>query len=452
MPSVYPFRSVQYAQRPDQSSLVAPPYDVLGAASKQRLLEKDPRNIVAVDLPHTPAKELGPPSAYAAAAAKYRGWLAEGTLRPSPQPVMFAYRQTARTPAGNMSQRCGMACCVDTVPFGPREGGGILPHEETFSGPKEDRLALMKATRAQLSPIFGLHADEHGYATKLLHSVMAKSTPDITADMGDGVKHEAWTISDEQTVRAYQQALKGEDIFIADGHHRYNTALNYLRELESGERRAEMGPDHPARRCMMVLVGMSDPGLLIWPTHRLLGGMKDYTLDRFLAAGGKHFSIAPIGGDVTKLEAAMENAAAASRGRNVLGLLDVGSGRCFTAVAINPDPLEGEFPAKPRAWRGLDVAVIQYIIVEQVCQPLLNGGQPVMWAFPHTIKEVQEIAGGSETGAGGGKAFAPQLAVIVRPTPLEAVRDVSRANELMPQKSTFFYPKLATGLFMNPLE
>ena len=137
-------------------------------------------------------------------------------------------------------------------------------------------------------------------------------------------------------------------------------------------------------------------------------------------------------------------------GHNVLGLLDFASGRCFLATTKAPDPLRTAFPDQSEAWRTLDVAVIQHLIVEKICQPKLNNGEPVKWAFPHSIKEVVEIGRGQETGAGGGAGFA-QLAVIVRPTPLDAVRDISRNNELMPQKSTFFYPKLATGLFLNPL-
>jgi uncharacterized protein (DUF1015 family) len=451
MPSVYPFRAVQFAPRPDLSTFVAPPYDVLDGPAKRRMLDRNPKNIVAIDLPHTPAKELGPPEAYAAAAKLYRDWLAEGTLKRGDRPAMFAYRQTTKTADGQVSRRSGMACCIDAVPFGPRVGGGILPHEETFSGPKEDRFALMKATAAQLSPIFGLHADEQGTATKLLQEVMSKSQPDITADMGDGVLHEVWTITDEQTISAYQKALAGEDVFIADGHHRYNTALNYIRHLEA-ESGKPLPADHPARRCMIVLVGMSDPGLIIWPTHRVLGGMKDYSIDRFIEAAKPHMTVTPAGDDITRLESAMQAAAEGAAGRNVLGLYDVASGRTFVATLAASDPLAEKFPGKPKAWRQLDVAVIQYLLVNQIAEPVLNGGQPVKWAFPHTIKEVREICSGSETGAGGGKSFTPQLAVIVRPTPLAAVRDVSRAGELMPQKSTFFYPKIATGLFVNPLE
>ncbi len=447
MPSVFPFRAVQFADGPDQSALVAPPYDVLDAAGKQRLLERDRRNIVGIDLPHTPAKELGPPAAYQSAADTYRAMLASGVLRRLDQPAMFAYRQTFTAADGRSTvQRTGMACTVETVPFGPRPGGGILPHEETFSGPKQDRMALMHATRTQLSPIFGLHADERGEASRLLATVCATRPADRTARTDDGTRHEVWTIHDEPTVSAYQRALAGEDVFIADGHHRYTTGLGYVSDME---RAGPVGPDHPARRCMMVLVGMSDPGLVIWPTHRVLGGMRDYSIDRFLGAASEHLRVEPIAGDLRAVDSALN--ALAGMGEERFALWDFDRRQGYVACPARPDALATRFPDRPRAWRTLSVAFCQYVLVEQVCQAKLNAGEAVRWAFPHTIAEVEVIGRGAETGAGGGGGFA-QLAVLVRPTPLEAVREVSRANQLMPQKSTFFYPKLATGLFMNPLE
>lgn len=447
MPTVHPFRAVQFQQgKGDLSAVIAPPYDVLSKAQKDALVAKDARNIVALDLPHTPAKELGPPEAYARAGDSFRAMLKGGTLGRRDKPAIFAYRQTFDF-MGKRFERCGMACCTDALAFGPRPGGGILPHEETFSGPKEDRLALMKATRAQLSPIFGIIADEQGAATKLVRGIMQTQPPTATGNMGDGVTHELWTIEDPQIIRNYQKALEGQDVFIADGHHRYNTALNYLKGLEAA---GPVPADHPARRVMMVLVGMSDPGLAIGPTHRVLGGMRDYTFDAFKLAAAGLLDITPSGGDLSKLEAAMASVAKGTR-RNVLGLYDFKTRQCYTCTPAVDDPLAASFPTKPKPWRLLDVALVQYLIVEKICQPKLNAGNPVKWAFPHSVGEVAEIGSGQETGSGGGAGFA-QLAVIVRPTPLDAVRDISRANELMPQKSTFFYPKLATGLFINSLE
>jgi uncharacterized protein (DUF1015 family) len=451
MPAVYPFNAVQFNKgKGDVSALVAPPYDVLDAASKGALLEKDGRNIVAIDLPHVPAKELGPESAYRGAADAYRSMLESGDLTRRQTPAIFAYRQSY-TFEGRSLQRCGVACTVETVPLGPdtdgSRGGGILPHEQTFSGPKEDRMALMKATQAQISPIFGLHPDENGRASELVRSVMESRAPDMTADLGDGVTHEVWTIEDDKTISAYQDALKGEDVFIADGHHRYNTAVNYLQWLES---QGEVAPDHPARRTMFVMVSMSDPGLAIGPTHRVLGGMKDYTIEKFIEAAAGTLNVEAVDNDPQKFDGQIDHIATREE-TNTMGVYDFDTGLCFAAWPAVPDLLEDRFPDKPEAWRKLDVAIIQHVIVEEICEPALNGGEPIKWAFPHTIDEVLAIGRGEETGSsiqGGGR---PQLAIIVRPTPLEAVREISRANELMPQKSTFFYPKLATGLFMNPL-
>lgn len=448
MPAVYPFAAVQYKDDTgDLSALVAPPYDVLDEAGKQRLISKNASNIVRIDLPHTPAKELGPASAYQAAAAGYQSLLSSGVLTARSTPAMFAYRQTFQT-GGKPVKRTGMCCCVDVVPFGPREGGGVLPHEETFSGPKEDRMALMRATGVQLSPIFGLHADAQGTATKLLAQLTSTKRPDITASTDDGTLHEVWTIDHPAAINAYRDALAGEDIFIADGHHRYTTGLNYLREQEAAGTATDA-----TRRCMMVLIGMNDPGLVIWPTHRVLGGMSGYSLDAFVAATHGILSLLPFAGKVEDLESELLNVTSPgpNRQQNVIGLYDFATGRCFTASFAKKDPLRDRFADKPQAWRDLDVALIQYIVVEQVCQAKLNGGNPVKWAFPHTTAEVLSIGRGEETGAGGGKNFA-QIAVIVKPTPLSSVQSVSRANQLMPQKSTFFYPKLATGLFMNPLK
>ncbi|MCB1280107.1 MAG: DUF1015 domain-containing protein [Salinibacterium sp.] len=442
MPRVEPFEAVQFhGGRGDMSSVVAPPYDVLDADDKAALVARDEHNVVSIDLPHVPPKELGPPKAYAHAAKLLDTWLADGTLSQRSQPAMFAYRQTFDF-MGSRHHRCGMFAAVETAELGPRPGGGILPHEETFSGPKEDRLALMRATRHQLSPIFGLHADQSGEGTRVVRGVMEARQPDATARTADGVLHELWTVEDAGVIKAYQRALEGEDIFIADGHHRYNTAVNYLKELsESGE----VPSDHSARRCMMVIVGMSDPGMVIGPTHRVLGGMAGYSWDAFARAAADHMKIEELGGDPHAIEPALEGRGTA------IGLLDFATGRTFIATPKNVDPLADSFGDKSKAWRTLDVTFVQEVLVERVCKPALNNGQPVKWAFPHTIDEVLEIGSGAETGAGGGSGFA-QIAAILRPTPLDAVRDICLAGELMPQKSTFFYPKVYTGLVLRSLE
>ena len=447
MPAIHPFKAVQYnLGQGDVSELIAPPYDVLDLAAKKAMLDRNAHNAVGIDLPHVPAKELGPDAAYQGAGDSYRSMLESGVLSQRETPAIFAYRQTFEF-EGKPFQRCGMAVTLDTVAFGNRDGGGILAHEQTFGGPKEDRKALMNASACQFSPIFGLHPDEDGSAVAILHGVMESRDADMHADMGDGIKHEIWTIDDAETIAKYQASLAGDDVFVADGHHRYNTALDYLADLES---KGEVASDHPARRTMFVLVSMSDPGLAIGPTHRVLGGMEHYTIEKFIEVSQGLLNIEPIANDPNEFLSQMDTMAE-REGTNVFGIYDYATGLCFGAWPAVKDPLDMQFPKQSPAWRNLDVAIIQHLIVEEICQPELNNGDPINWAFPHSIEEVIAIGKGEETGssiAGGGK---PQLAVIVRPTPLDAVRDISRAGELMPQKSTFFYPKLATGLWFNPL-
>ena len=444
MPDVFPFSAVTYADTESTrlSRRIAPPYDVLDAEARDALVAEDQANIVAVDLPHLPVKELGPPEAYEQAAERYRSWLDGGILQRSQQPVMFAYRQTY-TFEGRTYGRTGMACTVEVKPFGTRPGGGVLPHEQTFSGPKADRLALMEATRTQLSPIFSLHEDAEGRANEILQEVCRSRPADAAGKLDDGVLHEIWRIDDTATIGAYRQALVGEDVFIADGHHRYNTALNYLAKLEQD---GPVPADHPSRRCLMILVGMSDPGLVIGATHRVLGGMSDFDLQTFLSAAEGRLDFEEVEGGLDAVDGAI--AAAADRHTNVFGIYDYASGRTLVASPTVADPLAAAHSDRDPSWRALDVAVVQHLVVEEICQPACNGGQPVQWAFPHSLEEVRQI--GEKEGGGWG-AFRPQVGIIVRPTPLAGVRAVSRAGELMPQKSTFFTPKMATGLFLNPL-
>lgn len=447
MPDVHPFQAVQYRSGVgDVSDLVAPPYDVLDAAAKADLLVRNPANIVGIDLPCVPASRLGPPECYENAAKGFQNLLAQGTLSRREKPAMFAYRQTY-TFGGRQLERCGMACTLDTAPFGPRKGGGVLPHERTFGGPKEDRLALMRATRCQLSPIFGLYHDEGGAGAGIVRRIVGSRPADMTADLGDGVEHEVWTVEEGPDMDAFRAALAGQDVFIADGHHRYTTAINYLAELEKS---GPLPPDHPARRTMFVLVSMDDPGLAVGPTHRVLGGMDGYTLEAFTEACAGILHVEAIDNDPHGIERQLVTIADREESQ-VVGLYDYATGLCFAGWPAVPDPLEHRFPDKPGAWRLLDVTLIQHLIVEEICEPALNGGKPVRWAFPHTIDEMLAIGRGDMASAGVDGSGKAQLAVIVRPTPLEAVREISRAGELMPQKSTFFFPKLLTGLFLHPL-
>jgi len=382
-------------------------------------------------LPHLPPKTVGPDETYLQAATVFNQMIESGVLRKRTTPVIYVYQQTYTVNSITYKRR-GVIANVQLQDFGKGENnfGGIFPHEQTFSAPKEDRLKLMKATQAQLSPIFGLFADEVGNVQPLLDQVANAGNPTFHANTeNDGVLHEVWVIEDAGQIQKFQAALAPCDTFIADGHHRYGTALNY---------RDELGPfpeGHPATQCLFVLVSLTDPGCLVLPTHRVLGGMTDYSFEKLAAASAGQLVIKPFQGTLDQLEAALPDA-----GPHAMGLYDPAYGMAIATTA-DPDPLKDTHANMSSAWRSLDVAVLQHLIVESICEPTFCKGSKVTWKFPHSLNEAKQIT----------QTDAYQLCVVMQATPLGAIGDVCSRGELMPQKSTFFYPKLATGLAINPI-
>jgi uncharacterized protein (DUF1015 family) len=411
---------------------------VLDARRKADLMALSPYNIVTLDLPHLPAKTVGTDETYAWAGHLMRHWVERGVLARRTAPAMFVYRQSYQAVVAGATrafQRRSLLCNLALREFGPAADGtgGVFPHEQTFAGAKEDRLKLMRATRAQLSPIFGLFSDPADAVGLVLQRVIDATPPALTARTAeDGVLHEAWPVEDLAGLAALERALAGKDVFIADGHHRYNTALNYRRELEAA---GPLPQGHPAHSCLFVLVALQDPGMIVLPTHRVLGGMPGFTWEGFASAAAAHWRLTPFAGDLAALEAALPRA-----GRHAVGLTD--GTHLAIAQPVRADPLAATHPTQSEAWRSLDVAIVQHLLVEAVCEAKLTPqGGKVAWKFPHTLQQLQ-----ADVAAAG-----YSLGVILQPTPVDAVRRVSEAGELMPQKSTFFYPKLATGLAINPL-
>lgn len=456
MPQISPIHAICYHDRPDGdwSGFIAPPYDVIDKELKRRILTANTRNIVAIDLPHLPASSPGPKEVYRQAGETFRRWLEYGILVRRPRPGLFAYQQTfvnaAQVGASNEMppatlRRRGLIAAVRVQPFGRQAGvaGGIHPHEQTYSGPKEDRFRLMRESKAQFSPIFGLYSDVRGQMGEVLTDVIGSGRPYYKGKtVQDQVLHELWPIEDSGLIRACCDALGGVDIFIADGHHRYTTALNYREYLIQS--RGALPEEHPANFCMFTLVSMEDPGMVIWPTHRVLGGMTGWSMERLRSASGGVLKITPFSGKtLAELEAALPGA-----GPHAIGLYDPswGGGPLAIAQTVDGDPLQGRFGDKSAAWRQLDVAVVQHLIIEELCQAHFcgsgGGEERITWKYPHTLEQLR-----IDTESPG-----YQVGLILQPPSLESVKQVSEAGEVMPQKSTFFYPKLATGFVIHSLE
>ncbi len=410
MAEIRAFRAIRYDHirlGGDLSSVIAPPYDVLDQRDKDELLARSDRNIAALDLPHIPPKSLGPPECYARSADSLEQWLKDGTLTRETQPALYLYHQVFEH-GGKQYTRRKFFATVRLVPFSE---GVVLPHEETFGGPKEDRLALTKATKCNMSPVFGIYTDPED-AIGQAFATIASRDPDATATM-DGVENRLWIVTNSSTIERVAGLMGPKRVFIADGHHRYGTALNYRNWL--AKEQGDLPADHPANYVLMVLGSMNDPGSLILPYNRVLVG-PDASLTNLTEAWADGTEPSDAASADLVLHAGADGAERPLR---------------FTDRA-RLDQLE---PERSEAWRALDVAYLhRYLITE------LARGLELNVRYVKSADDARALAR-EEKG----------VALLLNATPMEHLRGVSEAGELMPQKSTYFYPKLATGFTINPL-
>ena len=431
MAQIRPFAGVRYARTHDISSMIAPPYDVLDDKGKAALQARHPNNIVTVDLPFVPPKTTGPDAVYEQAALTLQAWLSAGILHRDGRPALYPYAQTYEH-AGKTCHRRGFIALVRLSPFGE---GHVIPHEKTYAGPIEDRMKLMRATGMQLSPIFGLFSDPKKEVTTLLYQNLAR--PALTGTL-DGVKNDLWSVIDADTENQAIDLMGHKPIYIADGHHRYTTALQYKLELEK-ENRGPLPPAHPANWCMFVLVGMQDDGLLILPTHRLVGGLENFSVTALKTAVGESFDIQEAAVPPDRVHDFAENLQ--NDAPHTFGLYDGATRSAYTMRLKNPDVLKQLEPAKSDAWRSLDVAILQRYLFEEILQPKFAAGKELIKGYTADPRAI--------TPQVDGKKY--QIALLLRSTPLHALEELGKHDEVMPQKSTYFYPKLATGMVLNPL-
>lgn len=434
MARIRPFAGIHYTRRPELnfSNVIAPPYDVLDEKGKARLQASSPNNIVNIDLPHLPAKTAGPDEVYVQSANTLKNWLADGTLQRDQRPATYVYSQTYEH-GGRSFHRRGFIALVRLSEFGQ---GQVVPHEKTYKGPIEDRLKLMRATKVQLSPIFGLFSDPRNRVTNLLYSKVAK--PYLTGTL-EGVKNDLWTVIDAEVENQLIDLMKDTPIYIADGHHRYTTALQYKKEIEE-QHGGPLPPNHPANWCMFVLVGMQDPGLLILPTHRLIGGLQGFDMTGFTAALGNDFEVIATPLRPDHVDEFAETLAGYPG--HSFGLYDGKTKKLYVLRLKNEQILKPFEPNQSDAWRSLDVAILQRYLLDEVIQPKFNAGKELTKGY---TADPNAIAPQVDSGA-------YQLALLLKPTPLHALEELGKHGEVMPQKSTYFYPKLATGMVINPLE
>ncbi len=434
MAHLRPFNAIHFSRRDgfDVSNLIAPPFDVQDEVSKAALQAKDPHNIVSIDLPHLPPKAAGPAEKYESANLTLEAWLNRGVLIQDARAAFYPYQQTYEL-HGRVHHRKGFYALVRLSPFGQ---GQVVPHEKTYKGAIEDRFALMRATRCQLSPIFGLYSDPRKDVAGLLYENLGR--PELTATL-DGVKNELWSVTDSEVENQVIDRMGTKPVYIADGHHRYTTALAYQKEMEE-QNGGPLPTNHPANFCLFVLIAMQDDGLLIQPTHRLIGGLDWFDIDAFKAALGDH-------AEITDTMLAPEMVAhwaeeyLPKKPAHTFAVYDGRTRRLFELRLKNIDVLEKLEPAQSEGWRRLDVAILQRYLLEEVIQPSFTEGKEVTKGYTADARTIVNQVDGSNY----------QIALLLQSTPLHSLEELGKHHEVMPQKSTYFFPKLATGMVINSL-
>jgi uncharacterized protein (DUF1015 family) len=418
MADVRPFRALRYdlARTGGLGAVAAPPYDVIDAAGRAALVQRSPHNIVRIDLP------VADGDPYAHAAELLDRWQGEEVLVRDDAPALWALEQDYTGPDGRAYRRHGFLASVGVQDYGP---GRIRAHERTHPGPKEDRLRLTRATHANLSPIFSLYDDPAGAAWAALSPHLA-GAPWGTVTDDDGTVHRVWRVGNVAAADAVHAALAGAELLIADGHHRYETARAYAEEV---------GGDGGHRRVLMCLVALQDPGLTVFPTHRLLTGLDGAAraaLDGALAR------------DWTSADVALEELEPAGNGPVRIGLLDAREPDRPRRLTLREASIaDAALPGRPEPYRRLDTAVLEALVLEQ--------------ALGMTEDDISHLNGlayarDAAEAVARVRAGAADVAFFMGATPVERVGAVAAAGATMPPKSTYFFPKVLTGMVLHPLD
>jgi uncharacterized protein (DUF1015 family) len=422
MADVQPLRALHYEPTVvgDISQVVAPPYDVIDSEQRTALLARSPFNIVAVDLPQ-PGDDGR--DAYEAAGEQLESWQRQGAMVRDAEPALWAHTQDYSGPDGVARVRSGFFCRVRIEGYGP---GRVRPHERTHPGPKEDRLRLTRATKANVSPIFSLYSDPEQAAWKALEpSTAGAPWADVTD--GDGTRHRLWRVSDPATVAAVQAATADAELLIADGHHRYETMDAYAEEV---------GGEGEHRYILMCLVALQDPGLTIFPTHRLVRGLDEARRASLRETLERDFEITEVRADQLAPEPNDEPTPLQ------MGYVDDRDERSYRLVLKDQSIADAALAEHSTPYRHLDTGVLETLILKRALGlsdddiSHFNG----MFYARDDAEAVAMVRSGDYDAA-----------FLMRPTPVRQVIELAAEGENMPPKSTFFYPKLLTGLLLNPL-
>jgi uncharacterized protein (DUF1015 family) len=415
MADVEPLRALHYnlQKTGGLQDVIAPPYDVIDERQRRQLEQQSPFNVVRIDLPRPNG------DAYTNAAQTLNSWREQRVVVQDEQPTLWFLAQDYTGPDGRRRTRQGFLARVRIEEYG---GGRIRPHERTHPGPREDRLKLTRATKANLSPIFALYDDP---ASEAANALAHAEPPWGEATDADGTVNRLWRISDLGAINRATEALKGTELLIADGHHRYETARSYAEEV---------GGEGPQRYVLMCLVALQDPGLTVFPTHRLVRGLTSEQQETLASAIRDNFVLQPLA-DTSELQPGPGHAVK-------FGYIDAHFKRPFALTLKDQRIADAALPGHAEAYRRLDTAVLEALILRRalgMTDEQIDHLEDLGYA--RNAQQALELVERGEYDA----------AFFMAPTPIERVQAVAAAGEAMPPKSTYFFPKVPTGLVFNPL-
>jgi uncharacterized protein (DUF1015 family) len=419
--SIRPFRGTRFnpGSFNDLAPVIAPPYDVISDAMRDVLIGQSQHNIVQIDFGAEQSGDGASSNRYTRAAALFREWRADEVLVDDPSPTLTIYAQDYALPDGRAITRAGIFAAVELMALGPK---GVMPHERTFDGPKADRLNLTRATNANFSAIFALYADPEERVNALIAEQMKSSPPTMKGRTGDGILHRAWVVDDPAFIEGVRSALADKALYIADGHHRYETALAYGREH----------PETPgAAQVMVTLVNMSSPGLVVLATHRLLSDLPGFAPEQLLERASRRFEIRRLASD----DALRQALDAAPQAGAAIGLVLAGDeGRYL--LSPKPDALEDLLAGLSETERRLDVVLLHKALMAEAAG-----------LSDDDVRELKSIryVRGFEQAIADVASGAAQAAFLLRPVDVQDVARISFSGGVMPQKSTDFHPKLLSG-------
>lgn len=402
--------------------VIAPPYDVISPKEQQALYDRSPYNVIRLILNKEEAGDKDRNNRYTRARDFFHHWRQNQILIREEKPCFYLYRQIFDHPeSGKKLARFALLGIVKLEPF---EKGIVVAHEKTLAKPKADRRRLLEMTKTNFSPVFGLYEDEAGYLQSLLTNMSAQK-PFFNAAGAEGVSHEMWRITESPVIHRIQEFLGQKNIYIADGHHRYQTALDYAQEM----RRRERIPEdilRPYDFALMALVRFEEEGLVLLPTHRTVKPFAGWDSKKLLENLKQFFRVENLKRSDPEV-----------RGQTPTGFdLILQDGSNYRLTLENLDKAKSQMPAgKPEIWYSLDVNLLAHLVFHQ-----LMGLAPESWEshlqFTHSEKEAKEWVGRGEA----------VCAFLLRAPEVKILKQMGEVKELMPQKSTYFYPKLASGL------